>query len=616
MPCMAKVLPTNASVRLARPPRSSVSRGLSSVDGPTVAVSAPSAPLGSNASSTRVASKATSSSRKKSQPVVKSFFTHECLHTNSNPTCSDNNCTYAPIFLTNIPDASIQSKSRMSGQDSTSSDQDFYEYWDSSRQDLYRQLLWLPETDSQGLDSSSLNGFAPSMRAKSSFSIIKTVPLKMSSERTSCPSYRYIVADGTADAVTRSKESQQVQKMRTLKLRLDPTKEQKALLAEYAGCSRFTYNKAVAARLGVGSTHKSIFSIRDRYVTNLSRGEGKKPNPFFKNRQWLLRCPKSVRQSAIKSALANVKACFSNLKAGNINQFSAPYRRKKTEIERGWAIEMDQMNVSRNDDKLYIFKEIMGSMRYFGTKQLKKLMPDNHPTHDPKIQKSRFGEYFLVLSVFARDRRLERKPAHTGKGAAASIDPGVRKTLVTYSPENQESFMIGKGQATQLVQLLMGHDKLQSRLDTEKDIRSKQRMQIKKQMIRIRKRVFYLKKEFRDQTSNFLAARYDLLLVPKLDTGAMTISAGRKLTTKAARQMLTLSHSTLFTRLKEKCDEYGTTFLPVKEHYTSQTCPLCSCLNKCGETYHCERCKFTCDRDIVGAAGIFLKAVRRDDPCP
>ena len=33
-------------------------------------------------------------------------------------------------------------------------------------------------------------------------------------------------------------------------------------------------------------------------------------------------------------------------------------------------------------------------------------------------------------------------------------------------------------------------------------------------MIRVRKRVFYLKKEFRDQATNFLAARYDLLLVP------------------------------------------------------------------------------------------------------
>ena len=78
--------------------------------------------------------------------------------------------------------------------------------------------------------------------------------------------------------------------------------------------------------------------------------------------------------------------------------------------------------------------------------------------------------------------------------------------------------------------------------------------------------------------------------------------------------MLTLGHSSIFSRLKEKCAEYGTTFLEVKEHYTSQTCVNCGCLNKCGETYRCRGCGFCCDRDIAGAAGIFLKAVRREHP--
>ena len=602
MPCMA----TNASVKLARPPMPVVSPGPSSVDGRIMARSGLQA---TNVSLTQSASKATSSSRKKKPAVVKSFSTHVCPHTNNNPTCSDSNCSCKPIFLTNIPDAS---KSRTSDQGSTSSAQDFYEYWDSSRQDLYRQLLWLPKTGSQGLVSSSLNGFARSTPARSSFSITKTEPLKTSLEKTSCPSFKYIVADGTVEDATKSNAKP---KLRTLKLKLNPTKAQKSMLAEFAGCSRFMYNKAVAARLGVGSTHKSVFRIRDRYVTNKVRGKGKMPNPYFKNRQWLLQCPKSVRQSAIKSALANIKACFSNLKAGNIKQFSAPFRRKKTELERGWVIEMDQKNVSKDGDKLFIFKDILGNMRYFGSKQLHKLMPEENPTHDPKVHKSRFGEYFLVLSVAATDRREERKPVHPDKVATASIDPGVRKTMVTYSPDNEESFMLGQGQASDLVKLLLVHDKLQSRLDTEKTLRSKDRMKIKKHMIRIRKRIFYLKKEFRDQTTNFLAARYDVLLVPQLETAKMTISAERELTTKVARQMLTLSHSVLFNRLKEKCEEYGTVFLHVLEHYTSQTCPMCGFLNKCGETYTCKNCQFTCDRDIVGAAGIFLKAVRTENPC-
>jgi len=402
--------------------------------------------------------------------------------------------------------------------------------------------------------------------------------------------------------------------LRTLKLKLDPTRQQKLQLATFAGCSRFTYNKAVAIRMAEGSTQKSTFRIRDRIVTGRPRGTDKKENSFFKNRQWLLDCPKSIRQSAVKAAVSNIKACFSNLKAGNIKRFDAPFRTKRDEKDRGWALEMDQLNVSKEGDKLYVFKDTLGEMRYFGRKQLHKLMPLANPSHDPKIQKSRFGEYFLVLSI-ARQPVRERRPAHPGRGAAASIDPGVRKTMVTYSPENQESFMLGRGQATVLVQLLLGHDKLQASLAAA-GLTKKQRASVKAQMRRIRMRVFYLKKEFRDQTANFLARRYDVLLVPKLDTKAMTISAGRRLTTKVARQMLTLSHSMLFSRLKEKCAEYNSLFLLVKEHYTSQTCLWCGCLNKCGETYRCSRCSFTCDRDVVGAAGIFLKAVRRTDPQP
>ena len=116
----------------------------SSVDGRIISRSGLQA---TNVSLTQAASKATSSIRKKNPAVVKSFSTHVCPDTNNNPTCSDSNCSCKPIFLTNIPDAS---KSRTSDQDSTSSAQDFYEYWDSSRQDLYRQLLWLPKKGTQG----------------------------------------------------------------------------------------------------------------------------------------------------------------------------------------------------------------------------------------------------------------------------------------------------------------------------------------------------------------------------------------------------------------------------------------------------------------------------------
>ena len=133
-------------------------------------------------------------------------------------------------------------------------------------------------------------------------------------------------------------------------------------------------------------------------------------------------------------------------------------------------------------------------------------------------------------------------------------------------------------------------------------------------MRRLRKRIFYLKKEFRDKTANFLVRRYTIVMLPKLETGEMTISLGRQLTTKVARKMLSLSHSDLFKRIQEKCWEYDTVFMQVREEYTSKTCVQCGKLNNCDEVHSCKSCGYVCDRDLNGAAGIFLKAVRVAPP--
>ena len=111
------------------------------------------------------------------------------------------------------------------------------------------------------------------------------------------------------------------------------------------------------------------------------------------------------------------------------------------------------------------------------------------------------------------------------------------------------------------------------------------------------------------QSASFIAKRYDLVLMPKLDTKNLSMKSHR-LKTKTVRAMLNAGHSKFLESLKDKCWEYGTKFLLVREEYTSQTCPCCGWLNKCNEVYKCQNCNFHHDRDIVGALNIMLKAVR------
>ena len=241
------------------------------------------------------------------------------------------------------------------------------------------------------------------------------------------------------------------------------------------------------------------------------------------------------------------------LQEKNIKKFTSPFRTKKNEGLRGYSFSLEKLNITKQENKLYIFKTILGEMKYYGTKQLHKLMPQTRPVMDCKIQKTAYGEYFLIIPYIIKSKEFKK----TTYENPVSIDPGVRKFLTTYAPNSQESFLIGNRFTTTIMKVL---------LELDKETNSKKKL-------RLRKRVFYLKKELHHQTANFIAKKYDLVLMPKLDTGKLSQKQTRRLRTKTVRAMLNAGHSTFFKCIKEKCWEHGSKFLHVKEDYTSQTCP-------------------------------------------
>jgi transposase len=334
----------------------------------------------------------------------------------------------------------------------------------------------------------------------------------------------------------------------------------------------------------------------------------KTQNNFYKNKEWLKECPKSVKQGAVKEARANLAACYTNRRRGNIETFEKPFKTKKREMLKGWSFELEKANIVKQDHKLFVFKTLLGEMKYCGTKQLHKIIPEGKPLQDCKVQKTEFGEYYLIVPYVCK----QKKPAPKEITNPGSGDPGGRKFLTTYSPVQKESFILGNRAASTIMEELLSLDKMISELSKEKDAKKRCKLQ---GMIRVkRRRVFNLKVEMRFQVANFISKRYDLFMMPKLEVGKLSEKAGRKLKTKAVRQLLNLGHSKFFDTLKDKCWENGSIFLHVREEYTSQTCPCCGALNKCGELYKCKDCGFQHDRDVVGALNIFLKGVRLTNP--
>jgi len=381
-------------------------------------------------------------------------------------------------------------------------------------------------------------------------------------------------------------------KIKARKLKLNPSREQKLKLNQWAGCVRFLYNTTISCL--TNPKNKSLrnkYKLRNRFAT-ITNLKSKKQNSFYNNKPWLKECLSSIRKYAIYDAKSNLKSCFSNLSNGNIEQFIPPFKSKKSEILNGYGYSIEKQDISKKGNKLLIAN--IGEIRYFKTKQLHKLIPRYKPDMDCKIQKSSFGEYFLIIPYVCKPKQPVKKEFSN----PISIDPGVRKVLTTFNPNKKESLMFGSNYATDMMKLLVQLDKMISMKDDKKKIK------------RLRKKIFYMKKEFRDQTASYISKNHDLVLMPKLNTKNLTLKANRRLKTKTVRNMLSIGHSKLFASVKDKCWENGCCFLEVSESYTSQTCPRCGSLHKTSsETYCCSKCGYTQDRDVTGAVNILLRAL-------
>lgn len=336
-----------------------------------------------------------------------------------------------------------------------------------------------------------------------------------------------------------------------------------------------------------------------------------------------------MRKYAVRKALPNIKSCFTNLRNGNVDRFTPPYMRRKDQELKGWSWGIEKSNVSLDtvlvekrkkqlkktngklrDAKgkhselrvLYIFKDLLGEMKYCSSKQAKKLLPNKKPAHDCEIQKDQYGQYFLSIPV---DIKPIEKVNEINE--VTTLDPGGRKFVVSYSP-TQGIELMGHAWATTIMKSCVHVDNLQSRLDTT-DCEKEKRI-LKRDILRQRLRVSNMKKEMRHKIASHIIKNTDLVMLPKLEIGKMVVKAGRRLRTKTARMLLQAGHGMFFDHVRFKCYELGKHFMQVPEQFTSKTCPMCGSLNRCNEVYSCRACGFKHDRDVVGAANILLRAVR------
>jgi putative transposase len=225
--------------------------------------------------------------------------------------------------------------------------------------------------------------------------------------------------------------------------------------------------------------------------------------------------------------------------------------------------------------------------------------------HEPTLSLIN-NQWFICYA--ARAQKL--KPIQSE--LAIALDPGVRTFLTGF--DGSEILEIGSGDIGRIYRLARYLDKLMSRIGLSKGGQFKRlRYCLRKSAAKIRIKIKSLIHELHKKAALYLTTKYKLIFLPTFETQQMVKKGRRRLATKTARAMVTLSHYRFKQMLKHQAAKHGGVVVDVTEEYTSKTCSKCGYVHrKLGgsKKFKCPECGHTLDRDLNGAFNILLKALR------
>jgi transposase len=225
--------------------------------------------------------------------------------------------------------------------------------------------------------------------------------------------------------------------------------------------------------------------------------------------------------------------------------------------------------------------------------------------HDIKIHRNESGDFYLLLAidVIEQERTIPKR--------IISIDPGIRTFLTGYSPDGM-IYKIGDNDIGRLSRLLHHRNKIQALVAKH---RRKNKNRIKKAYKKSCNRIKDLVSECHKKSTKWLLDNFDTILVPKLDTnGLCRNKKGKKISKRTKSKIKVWRHCEFINRLtfKASCDYRKNRVIIPPEDFTSKTCSSCGALNGglgSSRTFKCPRCCKCFDRDINAAKNILLKYI-------
>lgn len=475
--------------------------------------------------------------------------------------------------------------------------------------------LWLP-TEIGSVDSvlsSSRESSKNAPMGRSWFSINNILPQKKNSLMTSFQLSMFSLPDSMDSVPIPSKHKSNNKQLKTLKIRLFPTPQEKKQIETILEQQRWYYNAAVAItqkhfgdKLSEPLSYSDIY-IRDKvmkkysYDEELYESKDGYANLIFKDfsyhedrnefprPQWWDSVHSRTPRGAIKKYVSSLNSCLTNYKRGHIRSFNMKFKSKRDIIQsanfedKGYPSFLNKIKSqywykNKKGKRARIsFSEICGDR---GLEVIHEKDTDKYYIHYP-VESNWYPE---------EDIRNESQVKYSSKGdRIISLDPGIRKFLVGYDPTGRCT-LFGESCCRVLTRYLYDVDKRPS---------SKKWRRIKNMV-----------SELHWKTISYLIENYDYIILPDFRVSQMI--RGKKLGRMTKRLMCMFSFYSFKEKLKNKCSVYGKKLFIVDESYTSCTCTNCFVINKIGsnEVYRCVECGYENDRDVCGSRNILIKNLR------
>jgi putative transposase len=440
----------------------------------------------------------------------------------------------------------------------TLKEKDYKPFWNGQFKEL-SEKLWLPtEIGYQDSLSISSNGLSNKEMVKSSYWMKKfTNPQNRNLQKICCPSFTSTHVDKWVGEDI---------KLKTLKIQLKTSLEQRQILQDWMNTTRYVYNKTVDL---IQNQNQKInfYDLRNKLVTA-------KNNTLT---DWELKTPKDVRAGAVKEVVDAYTTAFTNLRRNNISKFNIGFRSKKKHSD---TLTIPKSSIKAYGSEFVIYPRFIKEPIKFNLRSF--YWEDIH--HDTKIVKQN-SKFYILIPVPCIKKHKKTNNVIAG-------DLGNRTFLTTYDSVNVIEFNRNK-------ELLK---KLTNKIDSMKSARKR-----KHKISKVESKIKNIVSDLHWKTAVYLIDNYDTIFMGILESQkCVQKSKNRKLN----RDMNILSHYKFLEKLRYLCNTKHRNLVMVNEAFTSQTCPNCGCLSKTTEKlWHCSTCYLSIDRDILGARNILMKGM-------